>query len=370
VIEGVSTNPFFEPLFLEFWKDRNMTVQGIPLEPRWRSALRVDRVVLAIVALLAATAALSLQQLEASLAFAATGVIHIAPFLLGAVAIAAYLKAAGAERLIARLFSGRVSAMVVSASLFGALSPFCSCGVIPLIAALLSLGVPLAPVMAFWVSSPVMSPDVFVLTAGVLGTGFAVAKTLAAIGVGLLAGFATLVLQRTRFFREPLRPGVGDGGCAGSAVRNPQAIVWRFWSEPARRSVFAQSTRQTGVFLTKWLALAFVLESLMLAYVPAEAIASQLGGDSAWAIPLAVLVGVPAYMNGYAAIPVVAGLMSAGMAPGAALAFMTAGAMTSIPAAVAVFALVRRPIFLWYLALALLGAGLSGMLYQLAVSAA
>ena len=51
--------------------------------------------------------------------------------------------------------------------------------------------------------------------------------------------------------------------------------------------------------------------------------------------PLAVTVGVPAYLNGYAAIPVVAGLMQTGMAPGAAMAFMIAGAMTSIPAAIA-----------------------------------
>jgi uncharacterized membrane protein YraQ (UPF0718 family) len=326
-------------------------------------------VLLAIAALLLVIAVLSMQQLQATLDFAATGLVHVAPYLLGAVAIAAYLKAAGAERLIARLFSGHPAVMVVSASLFGALSPFCSCGVIPLIAALLSLGVPLAPVMAFWVSSPVMSPDVFLLTAGVLGTGFAVAKTLAAIGVGLLAGFATGALVRAGLFREPMRPGVGDGGCGGSAVRNPQQIVWRFWTEPERRSVFARSTGQTGLFLARWLALAFVLESLMLAYVPAEAIASRLGGDTVWAIPLAVLVGVPAYLNGYAAIPVVAGLMSIGMSTGAAMAFMTAGAMTSIPAAIAVFALVRRPIFAWYLVLALIGAGLSGALYQLAVGA-
>ena len=57
-------------------------------------------------------------------------------------------------------------------------------------------------------------------------------------------------------------------------------------------------------------------------------------------------------MNGYAVIPLVAGLMESGMAPGPALAFMTAGAVTSIPAAIAVFALVKCPVFLWYLLLA------------------
>jgi uncharacterized membrane protein YraQ (UPF0718 family) len=73
---------------------------------------------------------------------------------------------------------------------------------------------------------------------------------------------------------------------------------------------------------------------------------------------------VPAYLNGYAAIPTTGALLALGMTPGAALAFMVAGAVTSIPAAVAVFALVRRPVFLWYLALALVGSTAAGYAYQ------
>jgi uncharacterized membrane protein YraQ (UPF0718 family) len=284
------------------------------------------------------------------------------------VGVAAYLKAAGAERLVARVFSGRPAVMIASASLFGALSPFCSCGVIPLLAALLSMGVPLAPVMAFWVSSPLMSPDMFLVTAGGIGLGFASAKTVAAAGIGLLAGTATLWAQRAGWFSDALREGVGDGGCAGAPARSSGEVAWRIWSEPERIGTFGRSSWQTGLFLGKWLSLAFLVESLMVAYLPAELIAPWLGGESALAIPLAVLVGVPAYMNGYAAVPIVAGLMDSGMAPGSALAFMTAGGMTSIPAALAVFALVKRPVFLWYLTLALLCSALSGVVYQIAVS--
>jgi uncharacterized membrane protein YraQ (UPF0718 family) len=230
------------------------------------------------------------------------------------------------------------------------------------------MGVPLAPVMAFWVSSPVMAPSMFVLTAGTLGLGFATAKTLTAIGVGLGAGMVILALQRFGLFTQPLREAVGNGGCGAAAVHRPQLPVWTFWRESDRRARFVESAWQIGIFLVKWLTLAFVIESVMVAYLPAEIIASWFGGDSLWAIPLAVIIGVPAYLNGYAAIPVVAGLIDTGMVPGAALAFMTAGAMTSIPAAIAVFALVRRPVFFCYLALALVGAALSGMLYQLVMA--
>ena len=345
-----------------------MTIHALKIENLWRHTLRLDRVWLAIGLLAAGILLASQAQFERSAVFTLGALAGIAPYLLISVAVAAYLKAAGADRLIAKVFSGSPKLMIVTAALFGALSPFCSCGVIPLIAALLAMGVPLAPVMAFWVSSPLMAPDMFFITAGELGLEFAVAKTLLAVGIGLLAGFATMAVQRAGGFAIPLREGVGDGSCAGAVVRVPKETRWRFWEEPERREAFGKSALETGLFLLKWLTLAFVLESLMVTYLPTELVGSWLGGDSLWAIPLAVAVGVPAYLNGYAAIPVVAGLMDTGMAPGAAMAFMMAGAMTSIPAAIAVFALARKPVFLWYLLLALAGSALSGVIYQIAVA--
>ena len=102
----------------------------------------------------------------------------------------------------------------------------------------------------------------------------------------------------------------------------------------------------------------------MVAWLPGEVIAQNLGGEGWGAIPLAALVGVPAYLNGFAAIPLIGELMSMGMAPGAALAFLVAGGVTSLPAAMAVFALVQRQVFLWYLAVALIGSLIAGFAYQ------
>jgi uncharacterized protein len=304
------------------------------------------------------------EQAAASAGFTARALWSVLPFLLLSVAVTAYARASGTDGLIARAFTGRVATMVVLAALMGALSPFCSCGVIPIIAALLAMGVPLAPVMAFWLASPLMDPSMFVLTAATLGTGFATAKTMAAVVIGLGGGFGVLALQRTRLIGEAvLRPGVGDGGCGGAKVRQPKPIAWRFWSEPARRATFARSGRDTLLFLGKWLTLAFLLESLMLAYVPAELVARLAGGEGLGAVLTATLVGVPAYFNGYAALPLVSGLMTQGMAPGAGMAFLVAGGMTSLPAAIAVWALTRPPVFAAYLAFALIGALGSGLVY-------
>ncbi|MEC7468069.1 MAG: permease, partial [SAR324 cluster bacterium] len=98
-----------------------------------------------------------------SLNFIIDQLIGLSPYLLVSIGLTAYAKATGADNLIARAFQGKETLMIFFAALMGGLSPFCSCGVIPLIAALLSMGVPLAPVMAFWLSSPLMDPSMFFL---------------------------------------------------------------------------------------------------------------------------------------------------------------------------------------------------------------
>ena len=204
----------------------------------------------------------------------------------------------------------------------------------------------------------------FVLTAGALGFDFAIAKTLAAIGLGLMGGYATMALMGWGVFSDPLRPEVGNGGCGGATVRNAKEVAWRFWHDDTRVAAFSREATSTGLFLLKWLTLAFTLESLMIAYVPASAVAELLGTGNAWAIPIAVVTGVPAYLNGYAALPLVAGLIDMGVAPGAGMAFMVAGGVTSIPAAIAVWALAKPQVFAWYIALSFTGALLAGFLFQ------
>ncbi len=323
------------------------------------------RVWLACAATLLFTAVFSPSQAVDSINFAAASLLHTGPFLILSVVIAAWATATGADNLIARAFVGSPVMIILFAALAGGLSPFCSCGVIPLIAALLAMGVPLSAVMAFWLASPVMDPSMFVLTTGVLGFEFAMAKTLAAIGLGIAGGMIVHLLAGSHALDAPLRDGIGNGGCGGAKIRAPKPVVWRFWMDAERRGKFAKEALKSANFLAKWLSFAFVLESLMLAYIPAETITSVLGGAGVGPIALATIVGVPAYLNGYAALPLVGGLMDQGMAPGAGLAFLVAGGVTSLPAAIAVWALVRPRVFGLYIAISLTGAFLIGLLFQL-----
>ncbi|WP_348071728.1 permease [Polaromonas sp.] len=336
---------------------------------KWPSRLaarvRPDRVWIAIAATLLGIALLDLPQFGKTLQFVAAAAGNTFGFLLLSVAITAWAKASGVDNLISRAFSGPPVLTVISAALMGALSPFCSCGVIPIIVALLSMGVPLAPVMAFWLASPLMDPSMFVMTSATLGLEFAVAKTMVAAGIGLLGGTGAWLLVRYGLIAEVLKPGMGNGGCSASRIRNPQAVVWKFWQEPARIESAMASFKTNAWFLAKWLVLAFVLESLMLAYLPPDLIARVAGGTGSLPVLLATLVGIPSYLNGYAALPLVSGLMNQGLSPGASMAFLVAGGVTSLPAALAVWAVARGRVFAAYLSFAVMGALASGIMFGL-----
>jgi uncharacterized protein len=341
---------------------------NLTLPPVFSSLLKLDLVWLTILMIFAALFLHTSGQAAASANFVVKAILSVLPLFLLSIALLAGATGSGAENLIASAFVGRTTSMIIFAALMGALSPFCSCGVIPLIAALLTMGVPLPAVMAFWLASPLMDPAQFVLTASVLGLPFALAKTAAAIGVGLLGGFGTYVLTGSGWLHHPLRENVGNGGCAGAKVRNPKAVVWTFWREPARLENALTSARKNGLFLGKMLILAFTLESLMTAWIPPGAVAGLLGGGDLFSILIATLIGIPAYLNGTAALPLMRELMGQGMAPGAALAFLIGGGVTSVPAAIAVWSIARPPVFAAYLGFAVAGAFLSGLAWQATVS--
>lgn len=333
--------------------------------PGRQALAKIDPVIVAALLGFIALAVAAPAQAQESLRFILKALAGVAPFLLLSIAITAYAKASGADRLIAKAFTGHQSRMILFAALMGALSPFCSCGVIPVIAALLAMGVPLAPVMAFWLASPLMDPSMFFITAGTLGFDFAIYKAFAAIAIGLFGGFGTYAMARSGYFTLALRDGVGNGGCGGAPIRSGKEVAWAFWKEPERRALFPKNAMSNGLFLGKWLTIAFFLESLMLAYVPGETVSAWIGGTGWTTVAAATFVGIPAYLNGYAALPLVSGLIEQGMAPGAAMAFLLAGGVSSIPAAIAVWALARPPVFAAYLGFATLGAFALGIGYGL-----
>jgi len=286
------------------------------------------------------------------------------PYIIIAVLMIASLKASGAEHTLARAFEGREYQMIVMASLFGGLAPFCSCEVIPFIAGLIAAGAPLSAIMAFWLSSPLIDPPTLFITAAALGWNFAIAKAVFAVGIGLFGGITIAMLNRGGMFASPAKPGGIADKCGCGPALGSNKPVWKFWKETERFSVFKSEFLHNMLFLVKWLCLAYLLEALLVHYIPAEVIGGIVGGEGILPIIISAFVGAPAYLNSYVAPPLVAGLMEQGMSPGAGMAFMIAGAVSCIPAMVGVWSLVRLPVFSAYVALGLVGAILSGFVFM------
>lgn len=287
----------------------------------------------------------------------------VAPLLVPGILLSAWITASGASDRVARLVDAGGPTAIIIAAAVGAATPVCGVTTLPLTAGLLAAGVPLAPVMAFWLSSPVTDPAMLGLTAATLGFEFAIGKTLAAFGLGLLGGFATGSLVPRSWTASPLRrtdlSAVTPQDCSGAAGAFRVAV----WRDAGRRATFGAEARYMARLVLVCLIPAFAAEYGMGLVLSPAALADLFGSGSGGAVPLAVLIGAPAYIDGYAALPLTRSMMEHGMAPGAAMAFLVSGSAVSIWGALAIFPVLRVRPFLLYVFLAVIGSMASGWLY-------
>ena len=345
-----------------------MTDIGLRQPTIWQRGVEGMRSVWGLIALiLISVAILDPSNLVPIIITAITALVGTAPYIMVAVLLIAWLKASGAETVIARAFEGRETRMIFLAALFGGLAPFCSCEVIPFISGMLALGAPLSAVMAFWLSSPLIDPPTLFITASALGWNFAIAKMFGAVAMGLLGGFVVRLLVSQGLFANPLKPRETTSSCCSSALPLDGKPTWRFWQENERIQTFKEQALSNGFFLLKWLTFAYVLQGLLVTYVPADLIGAAVGGEGLMPIVIGALAGAPAYLNSYAAPPLVAGLMEQGMSAGAGMAFMMAGAVSCIPAMAAVWSLVKMQVFAAYVAFGIGGAILVGVAFNMVV---
>jgi len=362
--------------------------------------------------------------------------LHIWPYLLITIPIAVAVNMSGASRYINRAFVARPFAAILLATAVGAFSPFCSCGVIPVVAALLIGGVPLAPVMAFWIASPSMDPEIFFLSVGMLGWELALWRLGATLVLSLSAGFVTQLLMQkgwlgsqilrerrttaVRTTRQLLRDGwravkattavafnlpdsIPSAASATMALTVPVTAVAvdpedeTCGSESCRKKPEPEESCDSGCedgscstnsgsscaiqpptfrqrllnetwsatrMVIQFMALAFFLEALILLFVPQEWIIGLLGTGNQWAIPAAALLGIPIYTSNLTALPLIGSLLSQGMNPAAALAFLIAGPVTTLPAMAAVWGLVQKRVFALYVSFGLIGSVLIGVVFE------
>ncbi len=339
--------------------------------------------------------------------------VHVWPLLLVSVPFAVILKLSGLAERLRSAFSRRPIVGILIATAAGAFGPFCSCSVVPVIASMLIGGVPLAPVMSFWVASPTMDPEIFFMSAAFLGWPLAVARLVATLLLSLGAGLLThWVVRRGWIGKDILRPSIAAAGARTSAGRR----LWN-WLQTAvsglksRRAAertapelvesacacsedppaegpaacgcadtdaeapsprpaghwrrIARECLATTVWVAQFMILAFALEAVIKLYVPQELIVRWIGNANPWAPALAALIGIPLYVGNLTALPLIGGLLQQGMSGGAALAFFITGPLTTIPAMAAVWGIVKWRVFVLYLGIGLVGALILGYAYSL-----
>lgn len=297
------------------------------------------------------------------------------PFYLGGVLFAAFIKTFKWDRRIraSLVRYGRSSILVAVAA--GLVSPLCSCGILPIVISLSAAGVPLPPVMALLITSPLMSPDAFVITVGQLGWSYALWKLAIAIVVGCSTGFGADALVRRGYLNAfsfrvgkiyseegKVRPGFDEivhAGCFSHAGE-PGGVVDR----ENRFVFFLERTRDMGLLVGKFLVVALLIQAAVTYYVPLNLVEPVLGRKSALSVLFAAMVSVPLPLPQIAAPAVIKGLLAAGMSPGAGMAILVGGPVTSLPAMSALIGVYDRRAFALYLGVGVASALAAGHLFQ------
>ena len=213
------------------------------------------RIILLVVGLVGLAFALH-EHLLPVIQFALSNLWQMTPIVLAGLLVTAVLTATGSIGLLVATFDAREFLAIVMVSLIGAVLPVCGITLLPLVAGLLGAGMPLAPVMAFLLSSAVTDPSMFAVTVTTLGLPFAVGKSVAAFVIGMLGGGVTSMLVRIGWFERPVRESpmlqslVPESACCGPTETT---VHWRFWQDPERLALF----RETGWSMAKLVVLFF-----------------------------------------------------------------------------------------------------------------
>jgi uncharacterized protein len=279
------------------------------------------------------------------------------PYLVGGIILSTAVRMYVSKERMSAFFTGRRSnAYIFLAALIGVVSPLGSYVIIPLSAALLVTGVPLSLLMALIVSSPLMNPNLFVLTAGAMGMELALMRTISALLLGSIAGFSTLWMERKNIIRP------------GYVIREGTAFTMETIRGGGVERTFKGFIRELYKmtrYISRYFFLAIVLASAIKIAVNPKIIVRLFDSDNLLSVILSTAAGVPFYVCGGAAIPIVQQLADLGMSKGAALAYFISGPVTKISNLVIIQAAFRRVILVQYLIIGIGGAILIGFLYNL-----
>ncbi len=283
------------------------------------------------------------------------------------VLVAALIKTFKWDKRIRKRLQGSSHGAIALATGVGLVSPLCSCGIVPLVISLIYGGVPLAPVFALLITSPLMSVDAFVITLGGLGPTLAWGKLASAVFAGLAGGYAVLWMQRLGWVRgEGLvgreRPDIREKCLEDAAPDDPR----RGLAVPERRLwYFGLMVKDMTWIIGRFLVPAIVLEAALVAFVPLGWMKALATASGTVQVLAGTLAGIPMPLPQIAAVPLIRGLRELGLGDGGSMALLVAGPVTSLPAIALLTSVFQRSVLVLYVSVGLLTAFGAGMLFLL-----
>ncbi|WP_310447060.1 permease [Thiobacillus sp.] len=228
------------------------------------------------------------------------------------------------ERTRALLSGRRLGSGNAMAASLGIVTPFCSCSAVPLFIGFLQAGVPLGVTFSFLIAAPMVNEIALAMLFGLFGWKIAVLYLVMGLAVAILSGIVIGKLGMEHHLEDWVR-----------AMQNsqvPSAIVEGTMSWGERVENGFHHVREIVAKVWIYIVLGVALGAGIHGYVPEDFMASIMGHDAPWwALPAAVLIGVPMYTNAAGVIPIVQALLAKGAALGTVLAFMMSVIALSAP---------------------------------------
>lgn len=209
----------------------------------------------------------------------------------------------------------------VLASLFGIITPFCSCSAVPLFLGFVEAGVPLGVTFSFLVSSPMINEVALVLLLGMFGWKVAVIYVASGLMIAIFSGLAIGLFNVEHLLADFINK--------NRAQANVMPLIKMTTKE--RREFSWNYVKDIIKKVWPYIIIGIGLGAWIHGYVPTDFLAKYAGADKWYAVPLAVLIGIPLYSNAAGVIPLVSALTEKGVSMGTTLAFMMAVTALSLP---------------------------------------
>jgi uncharacterized membrane protein YraQ (UPF0718 family) len=208
----------------------------------------------------------------------------------------------------------------ILAALLGVATPFCSCSAVPLFIGFVEGGVPLGVTFSFLISSPMVNEVAIVLLFGLFGWKITAIYIGTGLTVALVGGYIIGKLKLEKWVEEYVYTiHMGEGQQAARLIFKD-------------RIDYAKSnTKEILGKVWLYVLIAIAIGGFIHGYVPEDFLVKYAGKGNIFAVPIAVLLGVPLYSNAAGVIPIVYALMQKGVTMGTALAFMMAVTALSLP---------------------------------------